>query len=660
MGNNNTDGRKRPIVGIMTGSFHTDNSSLIAREAIHALRGSDVDIRLYQGIDAARFLNIENYVDEGFDYHYYSLYGYSLFEKPDILVISYGTISAIEDPIPVKEFVAGFEGVPIILLEDDTDIENGIHVTIDNAGGMRAAVEHLINEHSLKDIVFVSGPRIVPDAEIRLNAYRDVMDEHGLNSSDDHIIWGDFTDLIDDLVEKYVEAHGMPEAFACANDDMAESVYRVVEAHGAVVGKDVLVTGFDDVETARHMNPPLTTVKQDFTEVIKVAVKKGRSYLRNEGDFCSEHLPAKLIVRGSCGCGAAAENDDEKSEDSDRLLWTERTRVKSLLYNNMKSSLMIRNLLNEDITMEKFFVKIGEQLNALGAGHSYICMPKKPKIVSEDDDIFLPDDLYLYMCQNGSEIISYDEDNAPLLSPGQIGSYIQTDKGITMATFVLFYGNVHYGILCVELDLKDMLFYYTIALELGSALRYLYLAMAQRNTLISLQEKNLILDYSASHDSLTGIYNRAGIMTHALTYIKEHRKEGRFVACRGDLDHLKQINDTFGHDEGDEAIITASKIMEAALPEGSPLGRTGGDEFTAFFCIPDDGSFDASDFIKKVKDACEEYDRTSDKPYFFNISLGCHIFEYKNGINLIETLKKADQKLYEAKIKRRANVIRPE
>jgi len=642
----------------MTGSFHTENSSLIAREAIRALEGTDVDIRLYQGIDAARYLNIDNYVDEGFDYHYYPLYGYGLFEKPDILLISYGTISAIGNPMSVSEFVAGFEGIPIILLEDDTELENGIHVTIDNEGGMRAAVEHLVVEHSLKDVVFVSGPRVVPDAEIRLKVYRDVMNEHGLDSSDDHIIWGDFTDLIDGLVEEYVAERGMPEAFACANDDMAESVYRVIEAHGKVVGRDVFVTGFDDVETAKHMNPPLTTVRQDFTEVTRIAVQKIGSFLKGGNDFVSEHLPSRLVIRSSCGCGFNQETEEELNEESDRLLWNERARVKNLLYNHMKSSLMIRNLLNEDITMEKFFFKIGEQLNSLGVGRSYICMPEKPRTISGNKKMFIRDDLYLYMCQNGDSIISYDEDDAPCLAPGDISGYLPSENGSIMATFVLFYGNVHYGIFCVELDLRDMLFFYTISLEIGSALRYLYLAMDQRNILVSLQEKNLILDYSASHDSLTGIYNRAGIMTRALSYIKDHRKEGRFVACMGDLDHLKQINDTFGHGEGDEAIITAAHVIASCLPEGSPLGRTGGDEFTAFFCIPDNGDFDVNDFVRSVREACERYDESSEKPYYFNVSLGCHIFEYKKGINLIEVLKKADERLYEAKIRRRANVIK--
>ena len=658
VGIKNNGDRKRPVVGIMTGSFHTENSSLIAREAIKALEGADVDIRLYQGIDAARYLNIDNYVDEGFDYHYYPLYGYGLFEKPDILLLSFGTISAVANPMPVSEFVAGFKGIPIILLEDDTDFENVIHVTIDNEGGMKAAVEHLITQHSVKDIVFVSGPKIVPDAKVRLDAYRSVMNDHGLDSSDDHIIWGNFTDLIDPLIEKYIADHGMPEAFAVANDDMSESVYRVIKAHGKIVGKDVLVTGFDDVETAKHMDPPLTTVRQDFSEVTRIAVRKICDFLNGSDEFRSEHLSAKLVVRNSCGCETAAEPEDELGRENDRLLWAERARVKNLLYNHMKSSLMIRNLLNEDITMDKFFARIGEQLKSLGTGHSYICMPKKPKVISENKEMFLPGDMYLYMCQNGDEIVSYDENDAPLIEPGRISTYMTSENGNLMASFVLFYGNVHYGVLCVELDLRDMLFFYAISLEIGSALRYLYLAMEQRNTLISLQEKNLILDYSASHDSLTGIYNRAGIMTNALNYLKEHRKEGRFVACMGDLDHLKQINDTFGHGEGDEAIVSAAKIMSATLPEGSPLGRTGGDEFTAFFCLPDDSDFDVPGFVKKVKDACEKFDETSEKPYYFNISIGCYIFEYRNGINLIEVLKKADEKLYEAKIRRRANVIK--
>ena len=56
-----------------------------------------MDVCLFQGLDASRFLNIDGYVDAGFDRHYYSQFEYSRFICPDILIVSFSTISAIKN-----------------------------------------------------------------------------------------------------------------------------------------------------------------------------------------------------------------------------------------------------------------------------------------------------------------------------------------------------------------------------------------------------------------------------------------------------------------------------------------------------------------------------------------------------------------------------------
>ena len=202
-----------------------------------------------------------------------------------------------------------------------------------------------------------------------------------------------------------------------------------------------------------------------------------------------------------------------------------------------------------------------------------------------------------------------------------------------------------------------MLFYYTISLEIGSGLRYLYLALDQKKTLRTLREKNQILDYTASHDTLTGYLNRAGVMTEAFSYMRKYKIGERFVAVMGDLDHLKQINDTFGHDSGDYAICHAANAIAHALPEGAPLGRTGGDEFTCFFHAEEEETC-AEGFKKRVKQFCIEMDETDGQPFYIGVSIGCYEFEFTDSTDLPAMLKKADEALYEAKKSRRPSVIR--
>ncbi len=645
--------KKRPVVAIMTGSFHTENSSKIGNVTGQFFLNEDIDVRLYQGLDAGRYLDVGASLDEGFDSHYYSLFGYSRFDSPDIIIISFGTISAVKDPLLLKDFIAGIPDVPVILLEDDSEIPRGIHITIDNYAGMWAAIEHLIKVHGKKDIIFVAGPEKVPDAHVRLCAYKDIMEEHGIEITDDMIVYGDFTDNIDGLIEEALWTHGMPEAFACANDDMAASVYRVLRSRGMEPGKDVLVTGFDNTPASGHMSPPLATVNQSFKEVSKIAFEKALSIINGQ-PYESAKIEAEFMPRESCGCAPR----DDISRNSIHTDWySDQRLINRLKLNNMMSSLTVRNLFKEDITMEAFFKNLGKQLRLLKTKRSYVCLLDEPKKIGSRDKMFTPDKLYLHMYQDHDGVSGYDEGEGIEVEPGGLGKYNSQKKCSRVATFLLFYGEYQYGIFCVELSPEQMLFYYTISLEIGSGLRYLYLALDQKKTLRTLREKNQILDYTASHDPLTGYLNRAGVMTEAFSYMRNYKTGEKFIAVMGDLDHLKQINDTFGHDSGDYAICHAADAIAHALPEGAPFGRTGGDEFTCFFHADEEDGC-AMQFKEKVKRFCDEIDENGGQPFYTGVSLGCYEFEYADNTDLPAMLKKADEALYEAKKSRRSSVIK--
>ena len=130
------------------------------------------------------------------------------------------------------------------------------------------------------------------------------------------------------------------------------------------------------------------------------------------------------------------------------------------------------------------------------------------------------------------------------------GAVLLLELGIghfPFTVFPLFFGGSHYGAFFVSLRREEMLFYYALSLEIGTGVRYLLLSLEQQEARSALKEKNQILDYSASHDSLTGLYNRPGLLSHVYAFIRQSGENAHFAAVMADLDHLKQINDTFGH-----------------------------------------------------------------------------------------------------------------
>ncbi|MBR0171157.1 MAG: GGDEF domain-containing protein [Lachnospiraceae bacterium] len=654
--------KERYTIGIMTGSFYTDYSRAIADAICRGLAQEDVntDVFLFQGLDAIRYLNIRGEDAESFDRHYYSLFEYAKFTKPDLLIISFGTISGVSEPMALQDFIAPFDGVPVIIIEDDTEIENAISVTVDNYRGMYECTEHLIREHGCKKILFVSGPKNVPDAAQRLRGYRDAMEANGLYVEEDMIAYGNFTDRVDNLVEKLLSRTPHADAVCCANDEMAESAYRVLISRGLFPGSQVAVTGFDDNSGARYMNPPLTTVRQDFKQVTGAVVKVLHNLLQGE-DAVSESIPAQLIIRASCGCFGDALNRPERavSEHNDRVI-EDRIKIKNLQNRNIISALLLRGLTSKDITSETFFGRLAQRFPHTGATRVRLLLAEHPVSVGTRNEYFLPERLRLHVLVDGEETAFYGFADAPEYTTETLPALLEnvTGRDRQMAVFPLFCEEEHYGVLFAEIDRGDMLFFYTLSLEIGTGIRYLLMDLDRQENHRALEEKNQILDFAAHHDALTGCLNRAGVMSRVFTLLHEHEREGRFVAAMADLDYLKEINDTFGHGEGDIAIQVSASILSGALAPDSVLGRSGGDEFVCFFRGGDEAAADA--FVQAVKESCDRYNETSGKPFYVEVSVGCYVFDVEEGSDLLSVFQKADEKLYRAKNKRRTSAIRKE
>ena len=649
--------KRRPTVGIMTGSFNSDYPRTLIQEFAAALGETDldVDIRLYTGIESTLFFGSYQSFDEGFDKHWLSLFEYSHFEDIDLLIVAYGNIMASHPHIDANTFLPRLPQVPTIIVGNDSVLPDGYFITIDNYLGMKENVDHLIDVHGYRNIAFISGPKGAPSADLRMEAYLDSLEEHGIEVRDNLIVYGDYSNNVDPLVEELFDRGVEFEAIVSSNDEMCNAVYRVAKRRGRKIGEDLAVVGFDDEEYAEEMDPPLTTVKQDYSLLARGLLYMIQSFAAGRG-VTSLRIPASCIRRSSCGCSyetVSMKIPGKKIENPSRYF--SHNGLHKMLQQNMISALMLRNLLTESLSRRGFFTKLAHQMRDIGARSSYILLNEEPIRLNRSEDFVLPDTMRLYMRQDGLYCEGYDAEAAPVVQRRGVGEFFKRRRGVRMTTFLLFYDSYQYGVMAVEIKPEEVLYFYSMSLQVGSGIRYLQLAENQERVNRLLERQNELLDYAASHDKMTGVFNRVGIMDQIPVFLTNFKRGQKLVLVMADLDHLKQINDTFGHAAGDNAILKVADVLVECMPEGCPVGRNGGDEF---LCIFPGTDRELDEMTAKIRRCCDEYNVDSGKPYYLGISVGGVSFVYSGREDLSILMKKADERLYVAKKHRRKNVLR--
>jgi LacI family transcriptional regulator, galactose operon repressor len=195
--------------------------------------------------------------------------------------------------------------VPTALLAGGRRVEGTDYVGADNVGGTRSATEHLL-EHGYEDIAFIAGPRNSPDARARFAGFRAALTAAGLAAPEQPEVHGDFTEQGGAAaMRQLLRLRRPPRAVVVGNDQMAVGASALLRELGIVVPDEVALTGFDDIQLARHVSPPLTTVHQPMRKLGEECV---RLLLRRIGDPDlspqTVQLETRLIVRQSCGCAS--------------------------------------------------------------------------------------------------------------------------------------------------------------------------------------------------------------------------------------------------------------------------------------------------------------------------------------------------------------------
>lgn len=197
-------------------------------------------------------------------------------------------------------------GFPIVLVHRTPPATLSIpSVTVENVESTRQLVDHLINAHGRRRILFLRGPIHQDDSIRRELGYKNALDANGIPFDETLVFNGDFErDIAYQVMDDFLGSDRRVafDAVFTGDDDAAIGVLKALHKHGLRVPEDISVTGFDDLGFAPFLDPPLTTVRAPTEKVGQIATARLFDLLENGPANEVVVLPTEIVFRRSCGC----------------------------------------------------------------------------------------------------------------------------------------------------------------------------------------------------------------------------------------------------------------------------------------------------------------------------------------------------------------------
>lgn len=164
--------------------------------------------------------------------------------------------------------------------------------------------------------------------------------------------------------------------------------------------------------------------------------------------------------------------------------------------------------------------------------------------------------------------------------------------------------------------------------------------------------QNKRLENLSKIDPLTGLANRRSIQER---YEQAEVLKEEYALLMGDLDNFKSVNDTYGHDMGDEVLKSVAEIFKQTAQEGDVVCRWGGEEILMF--LPKRVKEDAASTAEHILESIQALDFHAQKGEEFSVTITIGVAVSAEGREFEEVLKKADERLYDGKHKGKNQVV---
>lgn len=527
-------------------------------------------------------------------------------------------------------------------------------------------IKHLKEVHNCKKIAFMSANATGSKESLeRYNAFINSMKKNNLEFNENHKFEGRFvySDSYSSLKERYKTKEEIDfDALVCANDMMAFGATDYLSSLGVKIPDEVKIIGYDDVDQAQIAELSLSTINQQINLQGKTAAELAYKM------SCGENVPKETVInikpifRRSCGC----ENNIKDTELYKKMMNDYKDMVNPTFVQFLRSTMEMQNIyylletMSQEQTLDSLFNSFKNILPKDIISSITVCLYNKPVYVTTLDTCVLPDEVSVVLhIDKNNEIYETKLDDKFKPKKEIIPSKYFGDDNGTYMMHPIFFGTKQFGFFLCKLESKSLVYDMIYEKVFSDIISQAYIYTKQLEETAKLTSENILLQLSNSElseksktDVLTNIFNRRGFLDagqDAINLTIKMNMEG--LVCFGDMDNLKFINDTYGHEMGDRAIQTQAEILKTVFRKNDVLGRLGGDEFAAVLTGLDLNTFE--NIKAKIEKVSKAYSKKNELPFNISISIGAIEFSPEDhDINIL--LKKADELQYIEKRKKHA------
>lgn len=514
-----------------------------------------------------------------------------------------------------------------------------------NYNGMYELAEHLVSHHGVQDVLYVGGPVDNQESLLRQKALTDVLNQYGYTLKPENVLCGNWNYFDTQyIIEDWYKANNgrLPDAIVCANDVMAMGTYVGLSKCGITDLSKVIVTGFDDLISARMFPPSITSVNPGWKEMAEQALDHLWSCMQGCNEIVYHVVSSHSSIRQSCGCHR--ESLSTLQSGSQIFLGYERMAGGSYLSGHACELSDAFSDIRRREDIPKFFEHILNTDHSFEGNEFYLCFVDNFFETLERGEAM---EISGYTKQ--MELIGGIRDNKVV--PSQmfetrllLPNYNPDKETPDQYVFVCLSSRKEsFGYITIVNNV-NMIFDFSLfiyALHMGQNIEHL-----RQN--LKLEELNQRLSMLSVTDALTGVYNRNGCEIYAFPLLEQcHQNGTNAVMLFMDINKMKQINDNFGHEQGDVAIRLTAMSIRLAVPEDWVIVRYGGDEFLVTGAC--ESEKEVQNISTRIHTILNQLVKERQLPYPITVEIGSVYIRPEDEMDPYHFLRLADTKMYQLK-----------